>query len=747
MAGVPAEFATSQTPVITEEGPAALLAPDMVMTDADSTTYPSPYLRFDTYYQNLAVGIRHTGTGPGEIGFQNGAVTYGGQQIGSANIVSNGNMSVNLHSSASVEAIQALLRNVTVRTKGDEISGTRYVSMGFYENHSAPWQQWIRSGASIAVDTIGINDAPHLTEVEGGGTYVAGDDPQAVITSAYAKDPDYFWNAYDYATITASITQNGGPEDRLSFIDGNYLRVVDGQLYRTDSSLPRVIGTVTGGANGEPLQIKFNEAVWWEVNQSIKQIGFSTSVAADITLPREVEVVFADVEGAAAEPARVTVNLIVPTAPVLDTTLTPQLRPTREDSTTPASTEVASLLAGAVSDSDSTALGIAVTYASSDHGIWQYSLSAGQWTDMGTPSGDAALLLPDSARLRFVPKTNFNGAVSLRYRAWDQSEGGFGGVLDTTKASGGLTSVSREVESAMQTILPVNDAPELDNAASQTLFGAMEDARTPRATPVYSLVEKAVSDVDVGDRKGIAVYRAPSEHGTWQYQLTDRVWRSMGEVSESAALLLPASAHVRFVPAANFNGTVRLYYRAWDQTQGTAGGTFSLTGNLYPTGAFSTATESAAMLIEPVNDAATLTVGATLSYQRDTAAVQLTPLTELRDFDNPIYGGGELTVQITSGQSAANWLAIGSAFTIDADKNIWQGDHLIGKHNFGGGQGMTELVVTFAPQATRAQVQDLIRALTFKTISGALGQRMVQFTLTDGQGGSVGAVKVVDVVA
>jgi hypothetical protein len=56
------------------------------------------------------------------------------------------------------------------------------------------------------------------------------------------------------------------------------------------------------------------------------------------------------------------------------------------------------------------------------------------------------------------------------------------------------------------------------------------------------------------------------------------------------------------------------------------------------------------------------------------------------------------------------------------------------------------LIVTFNTSATQAVVQQLIRAITFKTVGGAAGQRKVVFTVSDGDGGlSAEMNKTVDV--
>src|SRR5262249_15598630 len=79
-------------------------------------------------------------------------------------------------------------------------------------------------------------------------------------------------------------------------------------------------------------------------------------------------------------------------------------------------------------------------------------------------------------------------------------------------------------------------------------------------------------------------------------------------VSDVSALLLRDIDKVRFVPAANWNGTATLTYRAWDQSSGTAGSTASATSNGGAT-SFSAAVQTANLTVTPVNDAPVLAAG------------------------------------------------------------------------------------------------------------------------------------------
>src|SRR5205085_10658214 len=105
--------------------------------------------------------------------------------------------------------------------------------------------------------------------------------------------------------------------------------------------------------------------------------------------------------------------------------------------------------------------------------------------------------------------------------------------------------------------------------------------------------------VDIGAKRGIAIVLADSANGSWQYSLNSGAsWLPLGNPTTSAArLLVPDSAtRIRFVPNLNFVGSARIFFRAWDQTAGVAGGIAD--ASVYGgTTAFSTGVESATVLV------------------------------------------------------------------------------------------------------------------------------------------------------
>ncbi len=324
-------------------------------------------------------------------------------------------------------------------------------------------------------------------------------------------------------------------------------------------------------------------------------------------------------------------------APVLDASKNPTLNPINEDAPAPVGavgTLVASLVDFAtpsgqvdnVNDVDSGALlGIAVTGADAANGTWYYSLDGGSfWNPLGTVSGSAARLLAADAstRLYFQPNANFSGTLptAITFRAWDRSVGANGDVA-VSSPTGGTTAFSTATDTAGITITSVNDAPVLDTSKSPALNSINEDALAPAGavgTLVSSLVDFAipsgqldnVTDLDSGAVLGIAITGANAANGTWYYSVNNGAsWSALGAPSDSSARVLAANAsnRVYFQPNSDFNGTLAsaITFRAWDQSSGTDGSVANASVNGGTT-AFSIASDTASLVVNPLNDAPVL---------------------------------------------------------------------------------------------------------------------------------------------
>ena len=144
-------------------------------------------------------------------------------------------------------------------------------------------------------------------------------------------------------------------------------------------------------------------------------------------------------------------------APVLDTSGVPILDWVDPDGANNTGTAVSTLISrlggGGVTDADPWDLkGLAITGVDNTLGHWEFTMNGGEsWSDVGTPSDGAALLLAAGANtsLRFVPTGGLVEMISeaVQFRAWDQTSGTAGGTADTS-VNGGSTAFSTAVAKA-----------------------------------------------------------------------------------------------------------------------------------------------------------------------------------------------------------------------------------------------------------------------------------------------------------
>ena len=221
-------------------------------------------------------------------------------------------------------------------------------------------------------------------------------------------------------------------------------------------------------------------------------------------------------------------------------------------------------------------------------GAWQYSLVKNVWVDVGTVSDTAALVLPASAVIRFLPNANFNGSATITAKGWDGFSGAAGDKVDTTAAAL-VNSFSANSATGTLTVSAVNDAPVLDTAPAPALPDLAVDPTVNPGVTVASLLGGAATDVD-GATLGIALVGAVGK-GSWQFSTDGTNWTTV-KPSTSKAVLLDATALVRFVPAAGSSGKATLTYRAWEVTAGQVGTTAAVKGP-----AFSVATETATVSV------------------------------------------------------------------------------------------------------------------------------------------------------
>ncbi|MDH3647649.1 MAG: cadherin-like domain-containing protein, partial [Gammaproteobacteria bacterium] len=162
---------------------------------------------------------------------------------------------------------------------------------------------------------------------------------------------------------------------------------------------------------------------------------------------------------------------------------------------------------------------------------------------------------------------------------------------------------------------------------------------------ISTLLGASVSDIDSGSLLGIAVTDLSSGNGTWEYSTDGGVsWIAVGTVTDASALLLRDSDHIRFVPDGANADAASFDFRAWDQSTGLFGTQVNTSPNGGTT-AFSTATDTADIIVNTVNTAPFTTGPVSISTVEDGPTTTYDLYTLFGDTDDPLTS---LTFSIVS---------------------------------------------------------------------------------------------------
>lgn len=280
-----------------------------------------------------------------------------------------------------------------------------------------------------------------------------------------------------------------------------------------------------------------------------------------------------------------------------------------------------------ITDPDAGALqGVAIVGQTVASGCtFQFSTNNGStWTAIGAVAETSGrLLAADSAtRVRLVPSATFLGTAALTLRAWDQTNGTNGTLVNVFAAGmGGRTAFSADTVSAT---CEVRDGATISTAPILTSNGGSLGTVSSRAvTNRGATITEAIAALGANaittttGRTGLVITSAAAGGlGTWQISSTGgSSWTDLPTVSERAALQVAVtesdSVRLRFVPVSGAQGTTSLTVRAWDQSTGTSGTTADLvTTGTGGTSAYSTASTTLTLVVAanstPVVAAATV---------------------------------------------------------------------------------------------------------------------------------------------
>jgi hypothetical protein len=158
----------------------------------------------------------------------------------------------------------------------------------------------------------------------------------------------------------------------------------------------------------------------------------------------------------------------------------------------------------------------------------------------------------------------------------------------------------------------IHTPPQLNGSQTVTLSTIQEDDVTSSGTSISSIITALGSNyvkANVSDNRGIGIYTAQSTNGSWQYSTNNGLsWQAFPTVTNTSVLVLTEIGNtnkIRFIPNANFNGTVTFGFYAWDTLTGTPGNVVTTTG----TQSFSTGIATGSLQVTAVHDAPVLSSG------------------------------------------------------------------------------------------------------------------------------------------
>jgi hypothetical protein len=636
------------------EGAAYVLLDDggnATVTDADSSNFSGGKLTVQIT-SGGTVGhdvlfIRDEVAGANKIILSGASILYNGLVIGTYTGGSNGNpLVVSFTSNANPTTVSALVHNLAYRNSNTTEPTTTPRTVSISMDDGAGGNSAV---SEVTLNVLAVNDAPVVNITAANPTYTENTSAVQLFSGATINTIES-GQKVSQMTFTVSGVANGAAEKLV--IDGSDVTLINGTSLITGNNSITVTVSVTSGtaivtlSSGAGLDVATAQTV-------LNSLYYRNDSESPNTANRVVTLNTVSDNGGNTDGGQPTASVgVFSTVTVVGINDAPILAggpyslPSINEDTTSSGTQISTLLTNyTMVDPDVSALRGVAIIAKTGNGTWQYSTDNANWTDFGAVSSTSSLLLASTTYVRYVPDNANGETASLSFRAWDQTTGtasvnGIRGVADTT-SNGGTTAFSIATAVTNQPVTSVNDAPVMTGVLP-TLTG-LNDTSTNNAGNLVSSLIGGITDVDTGAVKGIAITGLTGTYGKWQFSLDNGTsWTDVGAVSNATALVLSGTNKVRYVPDGVHGETATLIYKAWDQTNSTAGleGTKRDTTISGGTSAYSLDTDTASVVVTAVNDAPVVTVSSGAASWSEGNNVASTPIVvdsglTLSDADGP----------------------------------------------------------------------------------------------------------------
>ncbi|NKI75388.1 DUF4347 domain-containing protein [Dickeya sp. CFBP 2040] len=494
------------------------------------------------------------------------------------------------------------------------------------------------SGGLTAVNSSSItsttNTAPVFSNLNGGATFT--EKGSAVVMDNNVTVADTELNALNsglgnYNGASISIARNGGANSNDSFGNSGLLgALTQGQSFTYNGT---AVGSVTANSSGT-LTLTFNSnatsAIVNAVLQSLTYANSSNDPPTSVTLNWTFNDGSLNSSG--------TNQAVLSITPVNDAPVISNTSVSKTFNEDTAQTFSAADFGFSDVDSGNTLQSITIVTAPIAGELFIDANSDGVRDSGDTLLGDGAVVsAANIGKLTFRPTANANGAGYASF-TWKVSDG---------------TALSANTGTMTLNVTPVNDAPVISNTSVSKTFNE-DSAQT------FSAADFGFSDVDSGNTlQSITIVTAPGAGELFIDANNDGV-RGGGDTLLGNGSVVSAAdiGKLTFRPTANANGTGYASF-TWKVSDGTA-----LSANM----------GTMTLNVTPVNDAPTLSSGATVTLTSTTEDVTSSATTVSSLLNNAGYGdvdsGAASGIAITataghggwqySTDSGANWFNVGT---------------------------------------------------------------------------------------
>ncbi|MBM4074739.1 MAG: DUF1929 domain-containing protein, partial [Planctomycetes bacterium] len=301
----------------TENGVGLIIDTDVMISDVDSTNIDTGALKVQLINNGQSTDrleIRNQGVAPGQIGVSGANVTFGGGLIGTFTAGAGTTaLVVTFNSSATLPAVQAVLRNITYRSLSENPSMTaRVVRVTLSDGDGGT-----SNLPTKTINVVAVNDDPAVTLFDTAITFNENGPNLVLDTDVIVADPDSA--NVDTGTLTVQLINNGQGTDRLEIRNQG---VAAGQIGVNGSDITFggvLIGTFTGGTGTTALVVTFNvSATPTTVQHVLRNITFRSLSENPLTAARVVRVTVTDGDGGTSNLPTKTINVTaVNDAPVI----------------------------------------------------------------------------------------------------------------------------------------------------------------------------------------------------------------------------------------------------------------------------------------------------------------------------------------------------------------------------------------------------------------------------------------------